>query len=335
MRYIDENLIFGENKFNTNDDIIVSCAKKNDASIMSEDLNLKIKAKAIKVDILELYNEESRYTGFKEYVFTDEDFADFYTNLNVNKYNLLINEYIIIKDELGDIKDIRRWNGEKHVETYNKKISTAFFGKDIKPKDCYQAIAVDSIMNNDLTAISGKAGSGKSFLALVCAMKLLDVGKYDRITVLFNPTKTRGASDMGFYAGSATEKALQNSIGQMLASKFVDDTGVLQQIRNGKLRLVSMADARGMEIGEREILYITESQNTSVDLMKLCLSRASEGCKVIIEGDYTSQVDSFCFENEKNGMRRAIDKLKNNDVFGYVELQNIFRSRLAALVDTL
>jgi len=190
-------------------------------------------------------------------------------------------------------------------------------------------------MNNTITAISGKAGSGKSLLSLVVAMHLIESGKYDRLIVMFNPTKTRGASDMGFYGGSFVEKAMQNSIGNILVTKFGDKCAVEMLMQQEKLRLVSVADARGMEIKENEILYLTECQNTSIELLKLCLSRASTGSKIIIEGDFTSQVDSYLYDGNNNGMKRTIEVLKGEDVFGYVELQNIWRSKLAELVDKM
>lgn len=126
---------------------------------------------------------------------------------------------------------------------------------------------------------------------------------------------------------------MQNSIGQILTTKFGDRLAVDILIQQEKIKLVSMADARGMEIKDNEILYITECQNTSSDLLKLCLSRASAGCKIIIEGDYNTQVDSFAFNGNKNGMKRAIEVLKGESIFGYIELQNVWRSRLAELVD--
>jgi predicted ribonuclease YlaK len=196
-------------------------------------------------------------------------------------------------------------------------------------------MVIDSLIKNTITAISGKAGSGKSLLSLLAAMHLIETGKYSRLVVMFNPTKTRGASDLGFYSGSFIEKAMQNSIGQILTTKFGDRLAVDMLIQQEKIKLVSMADARGIEIRDDEILYITECQNTSIDLLKLCLSRASSGCKIIIEGDYTSQVDSFLFNGDNNGMRRAIDILKGNDIFGYVELQNVWRSRIAELVEKM
>jgi predicted ribonuclease YlaK len=152
-------------------------------------------------------------------------------------------------------------------------------------------------MNNTITALSGKAGSGKSMLSLMVAMHLIETYRYSRLVVMFNPTKTRGAADMGYYSGDMLEKAMQSSIGQILTTKFGDASIVEILLQQEKLKLVSMADARGMEIRDNEIMWITEAQNTSVDLIKLCLSRVSSGAKVIIEGDYTSQVDSNTFEN--------------------------------------
>jgi len=106
-------------------------------------------------------------------------------------------------------------------------------------------------------------------------------------------------------------------------------------LQQDKIRLVSMADVRGMEVRDNEILYISEAQNTSIELLKLCLSRASSGCKIVIEGDYDSQVDSYLFEGNSNGFKRAIDVLQGESEFGYVHLPNVWRSKIAMLVDKL
>ena len=140
---------------------------------------------------------------------------------------------------------------------------------------------------------------------------------------------------MGYYSGDAIEKALQNNIGSMLTTKFGDRFAVDMLLQQDKLRLVSMADVRGMEVRDNEILYITECQNTSVELLKLCLSRASSECKIVIEGDYDSQVDSYLFENGSNGLKRIIEVLSGEKEFGYVHLPNIWRSKIASLIEKL
>lgn len=279
-------------------------------------------------------NNLDEYKGFMEKSLSEKDMAYFYEHQNENIFGLLINQYLILKDNKDEVVDAYRWNGTQHEPLFKRNIQSLYFDK-LKSKDIYQSCAIDSLMNCTITAITGKAGSGKSLLALMSAMYLIEKGKYDRIVVMFNPTKTRGASDMGFYGGDFIDKAMQNSIGQILTTKFGDRYAVDLLLTQNKLKLVSMADCRGMEISDSEILWITESQNTSIDLIKLCLSRVSSGAKVFIEGDYLSQVDSNAFDGNNNGLKRMIDVFKGHEEFGYVQLQNVWRSKIAELCELL
>ena len=326
--YPDEGIITAANNVYQNN--------INNFSFVTDDICCKLLARNVYNLPVEGVTDTSfdPYTGFKEVTMDDEEMALFYSNLCENRYNLLTNQYLIIKNTSGEVIDKYRWDGEEHKGLWHKDIKSMYFDK-LKSKDVYQACAVDSIMSNTLTAISGKAGSGKSLLSLMVAMNLIERGVYDRIGVLFNPTTTRGAAAMGFYSGSAQDKALQNSIGNILTTKFGDRYAVDILLSQNKLKLVSMADARGMEILDNEILWITEAQNTSVDLIKLCLSRMSSGAKAIIEGDYDSQLDNKAFEGSNNGLRRIITAFKGQKEFGYVQLQNVWRSRIAQLCELL
>lgn len=278
--------------------------------------------------------EDIDYTGFKEISMSDEEMAYFYEHQNENIYDLLVNEYLIVKDKNNEVVDTYRWDSERFQPLYKKQVKSTYFDK-LKPKDVYQSCVIDSIMNNTITAISAPPGAGKSLLSLMCAMNLIETGKYDRIVILFNATKTKGAFDQGYYSGNAIEKSLQQFLGHMLATKFGDQFGVELLIQQGKIKIVSLADCRGMEVRDNEILYMTECQNTTVDLMKIALSRVSAGAKVIIEGDYKTQVDSYLFEGKNNGLRRVIEAFKGREEFGYIELQNIWRSKLAQLAELL
>ena len=279
-------------------------------------------------------NDDIDYTGFKEIKMSEEEMAYFYEHMADNIYDLMYNEYLIIKDSDGNVVDKRKWNGETHKEVFNKTIKSVYFD-NLKPKDEYQSFVIDSIMSNPITAISGKAGSGKSLISLMAAMNLIESGEYDRIVILFNPVKARGASDLGFYSGEFLDKAMLNSIGNILTTKFGDRYAVDYLIQQNKLKLVSMADCRGMEISDNEILWITEASNTSVDHMKISLSRVSSGAKVIIEGDYEAQVDSREFAGGNNGLKRVIEVFKDHKEFGYVQLQNVWRSKIAELCELL
>lgn len=300
----------------------------NDICLKNIARSLNLETYSVEVDY------DDNYKGFIEKTLSDEEMAYFYEHSKENIYNLLINEYLVLKNKSENIVDTLRWNGTEYQPIFKKTIKTVYFDK-LKSKDIYQACAIDSLMNSTITAISGKAGSGKSLLSIMSAMYLIENGKYDRLVVLFNPTKVRGASDMGFYSGDFIDKAMQNSIGQILTTKFGDRYAVDLLISQNKLKLVSMADCRGMEIADNEILWITEGQNTSVDLIKLCLSRVSSGAKVFIEGDYTSQVDSSAFMGNQNGLKHMIDVFKGHEEFGYIQLQNVWRSKIAELCELL
>ena len=328
--------------FDSPDNEIIACAKyyekKNNIAIefVTNDICCKVIAKEIfGLNVSSVGDDiDDEYTGFFEVSATDEELAYLYEHMQENIYSLLTNQYLIVYGKDDNIIDTLRWTGLEHQRVFKKNIKSLYFNK-LNAKDVYQLCAIDSLVNNTITAISGKAGSGKSLLSLMVAMYLIESGKYDRLVVLFNPTKARGASDMGYYGGDFIDKAMQNSIGQVLTTKFGDRYAVDLLMTQNRLKLVSMADCRGMEISDNEILWITEGQNTSVDLIKLCLSRVSSGAKVFIEGDYTSQVDSYAFAGDNNGLKRMIDAFKNHDEFGYIQLQNVWRSKIAELCELL
>ena len=327
----------------TNDNLIAAAALEmqretgEDIEFVTDDIILSVVARdelGLKTSFAERKVFED-YKGFQRLVLDNDEMAALYERPGVNTYGLNVNEYAVICNAAGEITDVLKWDGRKMANIPKKTLKTLAFGDKIRPKDCYQQMAVDSILSNPISIITGKAGSGKSLLSLVASMYLIEAGKFDRLIVLFNPTSVRGASRLGYYSGDMIEKAMQTSIGNILSTKFGDKCEVDSLIKQDKIRLVSMADMRGLEVRDSEILYITEAQNTSADMLKLCLSRASQNSKVIIEGDYANQVDDRSFEGANNGMRRAIEVLKGEDIFGCVELQNVWRSKIAELVERM
>lgn len=333
----DNDIISMGLEVNNDNRIIMSCSKAGCDVFYTEDYLCELIAnkifgfetKRVRDDITD------EYKGFITIDETDERLFDIYEPKDgkpENLFNLITNQYVAITEEDDKVLDIFRWTGTDYDKIGHGKTKTVYFG-DIKPKDAYQKMVIDSINNNTLTCISGKAGSGKSLLSLACAMEMIEKGKYDRIVVLFNPCPVRGASQLGYYQGSLTEKALQSNIGNVLITKFGDRFAVETLIAQNKLKLVPMVDCRGMEIRDNEILYITEAENMSVDMMKICLSRASQFAKIIVEGDY-KQIDHKIFMVD-NGMSRLVDKLKGEECFGYVQLQNVWRSKIATLMEKL
>lgn len=324
----------------SNDNLILASATLTSCdTVYSEDLCMRLIGQQIFGLNMQAFphgDSVTDYTGYKQVIMSESEYAHFLHNLEDNKFGCHINEYLICYSDMDtEVRECYRWTGAMFVSAYNKQLKSLTMGDKLKPKDEFQRCAIDSLINNTITAISGKAGSGKSMLSLAAAMYLIDSHKYEKLVVLFNPTSTRGAAKMGYYTGNATEKAKQTSIGHILNSKFGDPIMVDSLLATGRLQLISMADARGCEIADDAILWITEAQNTTPDLLKLCLQRCSAGCKVFIEGDYETQVDDAMFDGDNNGLKRVIQAFKGDALFGRVELPNVWRSRIAELAEKL
>ena len=283
-----------------------------------------------------LHNDN--YTGYKEItVLDDAEHAALYENPTANIYDLLPNQYLILYDKDSNVTDMFRWTGETHAKVEYKSFKTMMFDT-VKAKngDVYQKLAFDSLANNKITMLHGPAGTGKSYIAIAYMFKLIESGKIDKIIVFTNPVATTGAAKLGFYPGTRDEKLLDSQIGNMLSAKFGDKIGLEELMNRGKLQLLPFSDIRGFDTtGMKCAVYITEAQNLDIEMMRLALQRIGEDCIAIIDGDYEAQVDMAAYSGSNNGMRRLSEVFRGNDFYGEVKLQNIYRSRIAALAQEM
>ena len=319
------------------DNRILTLCKQQGFSLMTGDLLLKMKARAVGVEVVDVEEDEDDYKGYVEVYMTDEEYTDFYQNrLDLNEFDLLVNQYLIIKDSLtGDVLDALRFDGQYYVAVKTKGFKTNLFGS-FKPYDYYQACVLDSLQNNQITTIKGKPGSGKSLIALNYAIQQIERGKYSKLICFVNPVASRNSAKLGYYPGTRDEKILDSAVGSMLASKFGDKYQVESMIANNQLLLLPFSDIRGFDTtGMNAICWIIESQNLDIDLMKLAIQRIGDDSKLIIDGDYNSQVDHSSYEGSNNGMRRVSQVFRGKEMYGEIELPIIYRSKIAAIVDEM
>ncbi|MCH5584470.1 PhoH family protein [Shimazuella sp. AN120528] len=321
------------------DNKILQCCIDNQYGLITYDLLLKQKARGFKIPLLEVVSQEERYEGYLECDVEDERYAALCHNLDQNHFGLLTNQYLVIKDG-ENYADLLKWTGDTHVYVRPRGFDTTYFGK-FSPKDAYQRCALDSLRSNTITMIKGKAGSGKSLIALSYAMREIEKGKYDRLICFVNPMASRNSAKLGFYPGTRDEKIMDSAIGSMLCSKFGDKM-IVEELLKGKekeppkLLLLPFSDIRGFDTtGLRAIVYIIEAQNLDVDLMKLAVQRIGEDSKLIIDGDFDTQVDHSSYEGLKNGMRRLSEVFRGEDYYGEVELPYIYRSKIARKADQM
>lgn len=278
---------------------------------------------------------DENYNGCKEIELSDEDLARFYSMATTeNPYNLLENQYLTVKTKKEGIVDFYVWRDGKLRHINYTPIKTSYFGL-IKPKDCYQQMAIDSFYNNPVTMLTGGPGSGKTLLSLAHLIQLYESGEIDKIIVFTNPVAAKGAAKLGYVPGDIVEKQLSSQIGNILSSKLGDMEGVYRLIEQNALELIPMSNIRGLDTSSGKGILITEAQNLNIELMKLALSRVGEDSRIIIEGDYTMQVDAKEYEGEENGMRRLSEVFRGTDLYGEVKLNEIYRSRIAKLAATM
>lgn len=279
---------------------------------------------------------EDDYTGYLQVTMTDDEMAKFYED-KTNKFGLLTNQYLLIKNINGEVVDTYKYINDELVPiNVDKYIFSTYLG-DFRPKDIYQMLALESIQNNQLTLIKGKAGTGKSLIAMSTLLHQLEKEQIQKIVIFTNPLKVKGSQELGFYPGTRNEKLLSSMIGNFLISKLEDKLAVEMLINRGQLEILPMSDIRGFDTsGTKCGVYATEAQNTSISIMKLALQRIGDDCPTcIIDGDYNTQVDDVCFEGNNNGMKRISEVFRGQDFYGEVELKEIYRSKIAKIAELM
>lgn len=324
----------------TPDNQICACASTVDNVLfITNDLACKTIAKwMFGLEVKSVDNQpKDVYKGYKEVQLDELLMAKFYEHLTENTFELLTNEYLLIKDSNGNLVDKLKWDGEMYQNLKFPTIKSNYFGT-VKPYngDPYQQMVLNSLSTNQVTMIKGAAGTGKSYLAIGYLMYLLEKRKIEKIVIFCNTVATANSAKLGYYPGTKDEKLLDSSIGNMLSAKLGDAFGLEQMIAQGKIQLLPMSDVRGYDTnGMAAGVYITEAQNMDISLMKLALQRIGEDSICIIDGDYNAQVDLSQYAGSNNGMRRMSEVFRGQDFYGEVELRNIYRSRIAMIAERM
>ncbi len=330
--------------FINNDARILACALRykkkhrfDTVTFVTNDICLKHLAGLFFKNIMSIKEDLDDYLGFKDIKITEEEMTYFYSNPKENVYNLLVNEYLIVRNTKNEIVDRLCWTGNGYRNLDYPIFSSSWFG-NVKPMkgDVYQMFAADSFANNKITLIKGPAGSGKTWLSLGFLIHKLEKNKIDKIIIFCNTVATKDSAKLGYYPGTRDENLLDSQIGNLLTSKLGGRIEVERMIQEEKLILLPMSDIRGYDTsGMRAGVYISEAQNMSINLMKLALQRIGEDGICIIDGDCKAQVDDIQFAGSNNGMRRTSKVFRGEDVYGEITLQNIHRSKIGRIAEKM
>ena len=276
-------------------------------------------------------DSEVEYKGYKEVVLDESEMAYFYEHQSENIYNLLINEYLIIKNIDGEVVDKVKWVGDVHKPISFRQINNDFSGK-VKPLNLQQELAFDLLQDNDIPikVLSGIWGSGKDYLMSSTAIDLIKKKKFDKIMWVRNNIEVKNSKPIGFLPNGKEDKLLPFAM--PLADHVGGKEGIEMLIQQGDIDIEHLGFIRGRDI-KNTIVICSEAENMTKEHVQLLVSRVGEGSALWLNGDF-GQVDSNVFESN-NGLREVIAKLKGNKHFGYVQLLYTERSEAAKLASLL
>jgi PhoH-like ATPase len=211
----------------------------------------------------------------------------------------------------------------------------------IQPRNSEQTYALDALLNRDiqLVTLSGKAGTGKTLLALAAAMEARR--HYNQI-FLARPIMALSDKDIGYLPGEVKDKIdpfmqpLWDNLG-VIRSQFKNNSPTTDSIQsmldNDKLLISALAYIRGRSL--HHIYFIVdEAQNLTGHEVKTIITRAGEGTKVVFTGD-PQQIDSPYLDTRSNGLTRLIDRMKGQKIYAHVTLEKGERSQLSDLASSI
>ena len=306
--------------------------KSNDAAV-----RLKAQVFGIKAEEhqgLEIKKIDEIYPGYK-IVESQEELVELQKNKSLKQ-----NEYVVQAEADSDellVDSISRYQDDNFVD---KKDAGEVW--NISPRNLEQSIALDLLLNPEipLVTLTGKAGTGKTLLALAAGLHLsLDKNIYNKMIVA-RPIIPMGR-DLGYLPGSMEEKMnpwmkpITDNLEFILSGGKESKDGTMSTkvndlISQSRLQIEPLTYIRGRSIPNQYII-IDEAQNLTLHEVKTILTRIGRGSKVVLCGD-PDQIDHAFIDGVSNGLSQIIEKLKDEKLTGHIRLDKGERSELAELV---
>ena len=271
------------------------------------------------------------YTGYRFWQLNDEEMADWYSGKLPAPTDLNINEYLVIQDSEGKVVDKYRLYHHGLKKVNFKTIGDGFTGV-IKPRNLQQELAFD-MLKDDLTTvklITGTWGTGKTMALVVAALEAVRAGKFDKIIWVRNNVQVKDTDNLGARPGDAFDKLLPYLM--PFADHSGGTEGVIKLVEEGTLEVIPLGFLRGRSI-RNAIIISSEAENLTKEHIQLLMGRVDEGSNLWLDADLR-QRDRIVFERSA-GVETLIERLTNEELFGYVHLVKSERSKTAELADKL
>jgi PhoH-like ATPase len=245
------------------------------------------------------------------------------------------NEYLVLRN--GKHSVLARYN--PHTGTVQRIERPLAYG--IGPRNAEQTFVLDALMNLDvqLVSITGKAGTGKTLLALAAA---LEARKHYRQILVARPIIPLSNRDIGFLPGDIQSKIdpymkpLYDNLG-VIQNQFTETDSKFSRIsrylEDQKLVIEPLTFIRGRSL-VKMFFIVDEAQNLTPHEVKTIITRAGEGTKIVFTGDIY-QIDHPYLDSQSNGLSALIEKMKGQEIYAHINLERGERSALAELASNL
>lgn len=327
IRFVVDEKIDANNSFfkgydlDKNDNKILYAAYLYEASVLTYDIGMKVKAKQIGLDVIDTFKHDEDYKGYIRIDGNTAEINDFFAQIEQGEnFGLLTNQYVIINNTDTNKEKVMRWDGEKF-----NSMRVPQNAKHLKHKNSLQLAALDLMFNKDIPikVICGTFGSGKTFIAVKSAKAILDNGDVSKLLLVRNPVPADGV-DIGALPGDKEDK-VGAYFRPML--QYIDDDYDMFDPENEKrgqaVECEIISFMKGISV-DHTMMIVDEAEDLNLKLLKMVGTRIGEGSSVVFTGDYKQAEAKY---RSDNGLSMFIEKAKGNPLVGIVVLEEDVRSK--------
>jgi len=304
-------------------------------TVVSKDLPLRVKASSVGLAAEEYRAElavDSGWTGLADVSLSSEQMAELYdrdTVMSATVRDLPINTSLVIHSDRGSA--LGRVVGDDLIGVVRG--DRDIFG--LHGRSAEQRLAIDLLMDPQIGIVSlgGRAGTGKSALALCAGLEAVLERQQQRKIMVFRPLYAVGGQELGYLPGDAGEKmnpwaqATFDTLSSVVSQNVLDEV-----IDRGLLEVLPLTHIRGRSLHDAFVI-VDEAQSLERNVLLTVLSRIGQNSKVVLTHD-VAQRDNLRV-GRHDGVASVIETLKGHALFGHITLTRSERSAIAALVTEL
>ena len=301
-------------------------------TVVSKDLPLRVKAASIGLAAEEYRAElavDSGWVGTDEITLGSEQVAELYENEKLSTRligDLPINTGLVIHSDRGSALGRVTARGQMRLVRGDRDI----FG--LHGRSAEQRLAIDMLLDSEIGIVSlgGRAGTGKSALALCAGLEAVLEKQQHRKIMVFRPLYAVGGQELGFLPGDAAEKmnpwaqAVFDTLGSVVSQNVLDEV-----LERGILEVLPLTHIRGRSLHDAFVI-VDEAQSLERNVLLTVLSRIGQNSRVVLTHD-VAQRDNLRV-GRHDGVASVIETLKGHPLFGHITLTRSERSAIAALV---